>query len=88
MQDPIEKPVTTWRPMSEYPRDHLAAEETHWGPTVLVRVPLSDSWSHGPTYFEAHLEADLWMVRDASDPRCWSDLYELPDVWMPIERVD
>ncbi len=67
-------PRGVWLPMSEYPRDHDPAADTYWGPTVLVRTPESKGYPYGPTHFVAHLEADMWLVRSASEPSAWEDL--------------
>ncbi len=76
-----------WHPISEYPRDHNKGADTYWGPTVLVRVADSKAYPYGPTHFIAHLEAGMWLTRDAFDPVAWSDLHAAPIAFMIVEGL-
>ena len=73
-----------WRPIATYPREYLAQEDVYWGPDVIVLVPPTEAFPHHPTPYVAHLEADMWLARDATDPTFWSDLHASPTHWMPL----
>jgi hypothetical protein len=80
-------PMGVWLDISEYPKDHDSGADTYWGPLALVRCLDSNVYPHGPTHFVARLEADMWLIRDGSDPVAWSELHVAPIRFMLIEGL-
>jgi hypothetical protein len=76
--------MADWKPISEY-----KSCVDGWGAEVVVELPpakpeiLFGPQPHGPR-FVAHLEADMWLVRDSDDHVCWSQLETLPIKFLDI----
>ena len=73
----------TWQPIGTYPRELDEPTECWWGPSVVILV----NTKYGPVPYVAHLDADVWLVRDAEDPDSWGDLFAPPTHWMPLPEL-
>lgn len=85
--------MAEWELIETYPVEMVIGDG--WGPEVVVKVPNRRShiilngvpqpeFDVGETHYVAHLEADMWLVRDATDPISWSELPVAPTHWMKI----
>lgn len=78
-----------WLPISTYPRDPEPAgprddASDDWGPEVLLLMPPCGEYPHGSVAVTGHLEAGMWLSRDAAEPACWGDLAVEPIAWCPL----
>lgn len=76
--------------MDLYPRDFDKGSGCYWGPEVVVWV----NRHYGKTAYIAHLEADIWLVRDSRYGSSWDEILEIiaggerialqPIEWAPL----
>lgn len=76
--------MAEWRPISSYPRAPDASTGSQWGPEAIVMLLPCKHYPLGSTTYVAHLEADMWLSRDADDPECWGELHCEPSQWTPL----
>lgn len=78
-----------WLPIKTYPREPVqygaeAVDTCEWGPEALLLMPPCDVYPHEAVAVVGHLEADMWLSRDAGDPCAWGSLAVAPTHWMPL----
>lgn len=91
-------PAAEWQPIATYPSVPDATFEEDppmWGPEVMLLLPKSmthtvsdgkpnPEFEIGPFVLVGHLEASMWLFRDAVDLIAWAESNDAPTLWCPI----